>query len=91
MDRKKCRRIVKKVSRLLLVQIAEVLEEEIARGKKVWVKKWLARRSTHGRSAFLLKEMYAEDLAEYRACLRMSPECLDSLHDLIASAIQRRR
>jgi hypothetical protein len=34
MDRKKCRRIVKKVSRLLLLQIAEVLEEEIAREKK---------------------------------------------------------
>jgi hypothetical protein len=33
-DRKKCRRIVKKVSRLLLVQIAEVREEEIAREKK---------------------------------------------------------
>jgi len=46
MDRKKSRRIVKKVSRLLLVQIAEVLEEEIAREKKVWVRKWLARRST---------------------------------------------
>ena len=48
MDRKTCRRIVKKVSRLLLVQIAEGLEEEIARGKKVWVRTWLARRSTHG-------------------------------------------
>ena len=35
MDRKKCRRIVKKVSRLLLVQIAEGLEEEIAREKTV--------------------------------------------------------
>jgi hypothetical protein len=32
MDRKKCR-IVKKISRLLLVQIAEVLEEKIAREK----------------------------------------------------------
>ena len=39
MDRKKCRRIVKKVSRLLLVQIEEVLEEETAREKKVWVRK----------------------------------------------------
>jgi hypothetical protein len=45
MDRKSCRRIVKSVSRLLLVQIAEVLEEEIAREKKVWVRKWLARIS----------------------------------------------
>jgi hypothetical protein len=35
MDRKQCRRIVKKVSRLLLVQIADVVEEEIAREKKV--------------------------------------------------------
>jgi hypothetical protein len=30
MDRKQCRRIIKKVSRLLLVQIAEVLEEDVA-------------------------------------------------------------
>jgi hypothetical protein len=89
MDRKKCRRIVKKVSRLLLVRIAEVLEKEIAREKKVWARKWLARRSTHGGSALLLKELYAEDPAEYRACLRMSPECFGTLHDLIANAIQR--
>jgi len=89
MDRKKCRRIVKKLSRLLLVQIEEVLEEELAREKKVWVRKWLARRSTHGGSALLLKELYAEDLAEYHACLRMSSVCFDTLHDLIANAIQR--
>ena len=89
MDRKKCTRIVKNVSRLLLVQIAEVLEEEIAREKKVWVRKWLARRSTLGGSALLLKELYAEDPAEYRPCLRMSPECFDTLHDLIANTIQR--
>jgi len=69
MDRKKCRRVVKKVSILLLVQIAEVLEEKIAREMKVWIRKWLSRRSTHGRSALLLKKLYAEDLVEHRACL----------------------
>jgi hypothetical protein len=89
LDRKKCRRIVKNVSRLLLVQIAEVLEEEIARENKVWVRKWLARRSTHDGSALLLKELYAEDPTEYRACLRKSPELYDTLHDQIANAIQR--
>jgi hypothetical protein len=89
MDGKKCRRIVKNVSRLQLVQIADVLEEEIEREKKVWVRRWLARRSTHGGSVLLLKELYAEDPAEYRACLRMSPECFDTLHDLIANATQR--
>jgi hypothetical protein len=89
MDWKNCTRIVKKLSRLLLVQIAEVLEEEIAREKKVKVRRWLARRSIHGGSALFLKELFAEDPAEYRACLRISPECFDSLHDLIANAIQR--
>jgi hypothetical protein len=44
MDRKKCRGLIKKVSRLLLVQSVEVLEEEIAREKKVWVRKCLARK-----------------------------------------------
>jgi hypothetical protein len=44
MDRKKYRRIIKKVSRLLLVEIVELLEEEIAREMKVWVRKLLARR-----------------------------------------------
>jgi len=85
---KKCRRIVKKLSRLLLVQITEVLEEEIAR-EKVWVRKWLVRRSTHGGSALLLKELYAGDPAKYRACLRKSPEMFDTLHDMIVIAIQR--
>jgi hypothetical protein len=89
MDRKKCRRIVKNVSSLPLVQISEVLEEEITREKKAWLRKWLARRSAHGGSALLLKELHAEDPAEYRACLRMSPECFDTLHDPIANAIQR--
>jgi hypothetical protein len=37
----------------------------------------------------LLKELYAEDLAEYCTCLRMSSEYFDTLHDLIANGIQR--
>jgi hypothetical protein len=49
----------------------------------------LVRRSTHGGSTLLLKELYAEDPAEYRACFRMSPECFDTLHYLIANTIQR--
>jgi hypothetical protein len=46
MDRRKCKRIIKNVSGLLLAQLAEILEEEIGREKKLWVRKWLARRST---------------------------------------------
>jgi hypothetical protein len=44
----------------LLAQLAEILEEEIWKEKKLWVRKWLAR-STHGCSSLLLKELHAED------------------------------
>jgi hypothetical protein len=49
----------------------------------------LARRNTNAGSALLLNDLYAEDLAEYGACLRMSSGCFDTLHDLITDAIQR--
>jgi hypothetical protein len=55
MDRKKCRGIIKKESRLLLVQL-EVLVEEIAREKKVVGQKytwWISitfKRTVHRRS-----------------------------------------
>jgi hypothetical protein len=54
MDQKKCKRLIKNVSRLLLAQLAEILEEEIGREKKLCVRKWLAR-STHGCSALVFK------------------------------------
>jgi hypothetical protein len=37
----------------------------------------------------LLKELHAEDPTKYRACLRMSPEYFDTLHDVITNDIQR--
>jgi hypothetical protein len=46
-------------------------------------------RSTHGFSALLLKELHAEDPTKYRACLRMSPECFDTLHVVTDNNIQR--
>jgi hypothetical protein len=36
MGRRKCKRIIKNVSRLLLAQLAEILGEEIGREKKLW-------------------------------------------------------
>jgi hypothetical protein len=38
-DRKKCKRIIKNVSRLLLAQLAEILEEETGKEKKLWARK----------------------------------------------------
>jgi hypothetical protein len=60
MDRIKCKRIIKNVSRLLRAQLAEIPEEEIGREKKLWVRKWLAR-NIHGSSSLLLKELHAGD------------------------------
>jgi hypothetical protein len=73
MDRKRCRRIVKTVSRLLLVQIAEVVEEEITREKEGMGKKVVGQEKYTWWKSITLKELYAEDPTEYRTCLRMSP------------------
>jgi hypothetical protein len=46
---------------LLLVQTAGVLEEGKAREKQLWVRKWLACRSTRGGSALLLKQWHTQE------------------------------
>jgi hypothetical protein len=38
MDRKKCKRIIKNMSRLLPAQLSEILGEEIKKEKKLWVR-----------------------------------------------------
>jgi hypothetical protein len=72
-----------------LYRLQKYLKRKLQEKRRCGERKWLARRSTHIGSVLLLKELYAEVLAGYRACLRLSPECFDTLHDLIAIAIQR--
>jgi hypothetical protein len=68
----------------------ELLEDELTTGKKrLWSRKWILRRGTHGAATGLLRELECEDTAEYRLFLRMDPELFDILLRNIASLIQR--
>lgn len=90
MDRKRARKMFIKVSNVLIRQLVEVLEEEVTKKKRIWVRNWIARRNLHGGSALLLKELYFEDPAEYRSCLRISPESFEILLSLVGPEIQKK-
>jgi hypothetical protein len=66
-----------------------VLIMENPQRKRLWIRKWLARRNTHGASNTLLKELATEDIEEYKHCMRMSPACFENLLKKISSIIQR--
>jgi hypothetical protein len=53
-----------------------MIEEEQNRKKRLWVRDWIGRRDSRGASTLLLKELAAEDVNEYKICLRMTPENL---------------
>lgn len=74
---------------VLCEELIDILQELIVQKKRVWIRKWLERRNTHGASNMLLKELAVEDVAEYRNCMRMSPECFKILLNKILPTIQR--
>lgn len=86
MEMRKC---MIRVSKALIIEIAEALKEEIWRKKKEWVRGWLVKRNTHGASALLLKELATEDMLEYKMCLRMSPANFDKLLEMVTQKINR--
>lgn len=76
---KRIRSIVKKCIVILFEEIVNTIEREQNREKRIWIRKWLARRNTHGFSCMLLSELANEDLQEYRNCMRMSKQQFDQL------------
>jgi hypothetical protein len=46
-----------------------VLIMENPQRKRLWIRKWLARRNTHGASNMFLKELATEDIEEYKNCM----------------------
>lgn len=66
-----------------------MIQEELTRNKRMWVRMWIGRRNSHGASALLLKELALEDPQEYKMCLRMTPENFEKLLDLVSPRIQR--
>jgi hypothetical protein len=68
----------------------ELLKDELrTRKKRLWSRKWILRRGTHGAAAGLLRELECEDTTEYRLFLRMDSEQFDTLLQNIAPLIQR--
>jgi len=53
-----------------------MIEEEQSRKKRLWVRDWIGRRDSRG--AYTLTELAAEDVKEYKMCLRMTPEKFDT-------------
>jgi len=88
MDRKKCRRIVKKVIKIATCTDCRSTRRGNRKRKEGMGKKVVGQKYTWWISTTFQRTV-CRDPAEYRACLRMSPECFDTLHDLIANAIQR--
>ena len=80
---------LKRVYDVLLNEVSDMIEEEQNRKKRMWVRDWIGRRDSRGASTLLLKELAAEDVNEYKICLRMTPEKFDALLDMVAPKIER--
>lgn len=71
---------VKYYSNIIISSIIDELEVEIRkRQKRIWTKKWLLRRDTHGNSVGLLRELAVEDQMEYKRFMRITPVQFDFL------------
>jgi hypothetical protein len=87
--RRKLRKVFKDCVNRIIPTMIELLEEELTRKKRLWSRKWILRRCTHGAAAGLLRELECEDTTEYRLFLRMDSEQFDNLLRSIAPLIQR--
>jgi hypothetical protein len=77
-----------RVDYALLDEVNDMIKEEQSRKKWLWVRDWIGRRYRRGAST-LLKELAAEDVNEYKICLRMTPERFDNLLGMVAHKIER--
>ncbi|VVC90039.1 unnamed protein product [Leptidea sinapis] len=58
------------------------------RKKRIWIREWMARRSL-GATRMILNELYHEDPREYKAVMRVTPEQVERLLNLIKTKIER--
>ena len=75
------------VSQIMPTMI-ELLEDVLTKKKRICTRKWVLRRSTHGASGGLLRELESDDITEYRSFMRMSTEVFDNLLRGIADKVQ---
>nr|CAI5850242.1 unnamed protein product [Callosobruchus analis] len=74
---------------VVVFETEELLEAELSRPKKVWVRKWIDRRSIHGTSYQPFKELAAEDTTEYYFAPRLIEEPFNILLSLAAPVTQK--
>jgi len=88
--RRKVKKATKECIKRILPITAEILEDELkTKQKRIWTRKWILRRGSHGASVGLLRELGSKDRLEYRSFLRMNTEQFDVLLRDIADKIQR--
>jgi hypothetical protein len=80
------KKFLTRVYDVLLDEVSNMIEEEQNRKKPLWIRDWIGRRDSRG-ACTLLKELAAEDVNEYKICLRMAPEKFDALLDMVAPKI----
>lgn len=72
--------------------IAEELMQEIQKlkkGKRLWIRQWIARREFLGGSNLLMRELALEDAKEYQKVMRMKVENFIFLLERIGNRIQK--
>jgi hypothetical protein len=73
---------------MVLDEVCDMIEEEQNRKKRLWVRDSIGRKDSRGAST-LLKELAAEDVNEYKICLRIAPQKFDALFGMVAPKIER--
>lgn len=88
-SRKEFKNCFKTVQLLLLEEVTDVVEEELKKEKRIWVRNWISERNIKGGSTMLLRQLESEDPSEYRLAMRMTAENFEELLSLISNNIQR--
>lgn len=88
-SRKKFESYFKSAQILLLEEVTDVVEKELKKEKRIWVRNWIGERNEKGGSTMLLRQLKLEDPSEYRLALRMTAENFEELLSLISNNIQR--
>ena len=80
---------VNQISPMMIELLEDELHKSIDKRKRIWTRKWILRRGTHGASVGLLRELASEDVNEYRSFMRMNVEQFQLILQNISDKIQR--
>lgn len=82
--------VIRNTTQMLLIGIAEEIDEERNETKRVWTTRWMSRGDSLEASTSLLKELKIDDLKEYFVTLRVSENIFYLLLNRTKVHIQQR-